>query len=117
MPHSPYLMLLRPSSVQEEIYKNGPVSVEFLVIPAFTHYTGGVFACSSVADPEAVGLNPWVATNHEVFIVGWGEEAGTPYWIVQNSWCVRRAPLHPHGPTPRCQIESVQIYCLAVSCD
>ncbi len=27
--------------------------------------------------------------DHSVAIVGWGDEAGTPYWTVQNNWGTR----------------------------
>lgn len=76
--------------IQQEIFESGPVTVEMYVYPDFQHYTGGVYvhsaAAEAVAAGEAAGVNPWVATNHEVFLLGWGVDAGTPYWIGQNSW-------------------------------
>ena len=39
-------------------------------------YTGGIF--------EQVKLVPLL--NHEIAVVGWGEENGTEYWIGRNSW-------------------------------
>lgn len=75
-------------AMQAEIYANGPISVEFEVLPSFQHYTGGIYAGCSTLSPEVerLSIQPWELVNHEVMIVGWGEENGTPYWTVQNSW-------------------------------
>jgi cathepsin X len=40
------------------------------------NYTSGVF------DDKTGDLT----TTHAISIVGWGEENGTPYWLVRNSW-------------------------------
>lgn len=74
-------------AMQAEIYANGPISVEFEVLPSFQQYTGGIYAgCSSLsAELEGSSINPWQLVNHEVMIMGWGEENGVPYWCVLSS--------------------------------
>lgn len=43
---------------------------------AFDAYDGGIYYDQS-------GITD---TNHEVTIVGWGEQNGVKFWRVQNSW-------------------------------
>lgn len=52
-----------------------PVAVAVCVDAPFQFYRGGVVdrACCT-------------ALNHGVLVVGYGEDNGTPYWKVKNSW-------------------------------
>ncbi|XP_068679493.1 counting factor associated protein D-like [Montipora foliosa] len=55
----------------------GPASVAISVgRKSLKFYSSGVYD-----DPECSEK-----TNHGVVVVGYGEENGTPYWIVKNSW-------------------------------
>ena len=65
------------SNIQSEILVNGPVEAAFDVYRDFFQYSSGVYSFTSGAN---VG-------GHAIKIIGWGTDfAGTPYWIVQNSW-------------------------------
>ena len=46
------------------------------VTDAFEEYTGGIYR-EKVRHP---------IINHEISVVGWGEEDGQEYWIGRNSW-------------------------------
>jgi cathepsin B len=54
----------------------GPISAAFDVYADFENYVSGVYHVTSKKD----------LGGHAVRIVGWGEEAGTKYWRVANSW-------------------------------
>lgn len=62
--------------IQREIMENGPVSAAFNVYQDFLTYEGGVYQ-------HASGMP---LGGHAVKLIGWGEEAGVPYWLVVNSW-------------------------------
>ena len=55
-------------------HKMGPLMIALNANPLM-HYNGGI-----------VNGNYYGHPNHGVVIVGWGEEDGTDYWIVRNSW-------------------------------
>jgi len=62
--------------IQQELMTNGPVEGAFTVYEDFPNYKTGVY---QHVDGKALG-------GHAIRILGWGEEAGTPYWLVANSW-------------------------------
>jgi hypothetical protein len=47
-----------PELMMQEIFDNGPISVEFFVYSDFMQYTGGVYVHTQAAVRQA-GLNPW----------------------------------------------------------
>ena len=63
--------------IMAEIMERGPVSAAFYVFADFMHYAGGVYARSGGAN---------LIGGHMIKIIGWGEEGGENYWIVQNSF-------------------------------
>lgn len=66
------------ASIRQEIFSNGPVVAAFNVYEDFYSYRSGVY--------HHVYGN--MVGGHAVKIIGWGSEAGTPYWLVANSWNV-----------------------------
>jgi len=68
--------LTSPSAIQAEVMKGGPVETAFTVYQDFFSYTGGIYKHTYGG----------VAGGHAVKIVGWGQQSGTNYWIVANSW-------------------------------
>jgi len=74
-----------------EIFHNGPLVVSFEPTDDFMFYSGGVFTQvnggkAGVPAPLVATNNEWQQVDHAVLLVGWGEEQGQKYWIVQNSW-------------------------------
>jgi len=64
------------SQIQTEIMTNGPVEAAFDVYADFPTYKSGVY--QHVSGSYLGG--------HAIKILGWGDENGTPYWLVANSW-------------------------------
>ena len=54
----------------------GPVSCGVQATASFDNYTGGVYS-EVIAAPRL---------NHEISVVGWGQEGEQEYWIGRNSW-------------------------------
>uniref|UniRef100_A0A6G1S457 Cathepsin B n=1 Tax=Aceria tosichella TaxID=561515 RepID=A0A6G1S457_9ACAR len=63
-------------NIQRELMTNGPLEVDFDVYADFPNYKSGVYQYLS---GEYMG-------GHAVRLLGWGEENGTPYWLIANSW-------------------------------
>lgn len=67
-------------AMQRELMAHGPFEVMFFVFQDFMQYKSGVYTRSTAAaEFHPVG-------RHAVRVIGWGEEGGTPYWLVANSW-------------------------------
>ncbi len=59
-----------------EIYHRGPITCSIATPDEFTYgYRGGIYDGRNDTDID-----------HDVEVVGWGEEDGVPYWTVRNSW-------------------------------
>jgi len=71
-----YSMPEKPKDIMVELMTNGPVEAAFTVFADFPNYKSGVYQHVSGG---ALG-------GHAIRILGWGEENGTPYWLVANSW-------------------------------
>jgi hypothetical protein len=67
-------------NIRREIYHWGPCSTAMRIFKDFLDWDGnGIYKW----DSESEQISP---VGHAVVIMGWGEENGTPYWIVRNSW-------------------------------
>jgi len=55
---------------------HGPVEASFTVYADFPTYKSGVYHHTT---GSALG-------GHAIKIVGWGNEAGSDYWLIANSW-------------------------------
>lgn len=68
--------LVGVEQIQVDIMQNGPVGADFSLYSDFPLYKSGVYQRHS----------PDYVTGHAVKLIGWGEEAGVPFWIAANSW-------------------------------
>jgi cathepsin B len=62
--------------IKTELMNHGPIEAAFTVYSDFPTYKSGVY--QHVTGSELGG--------HAVKMMGWGEENGTPYWLIANSW-------------------------------
>ena len=65
-----------PSEIKDNLFKSGPIQTSFTVYSDFVQYEGGIYKHTSGG----------LLGGHTVFIIGWGVQDGTNYWIAQNSW-------------------------------
>ena len=73
-----YGSLSGEEAIINEIYRRGPVVCDIKVDSKFRDYTDGVYVGDQVQSVEEL--------NHAISVVGWGEENGTKYWVLRNSW-------------------------------
>jgi len=64
------------TNIQQELMDKGSMSVDFTVYEDFETYTSGIYQHKT---GKSLG-------GHAVKLIGWGEENGTPYWTIMNSW-------------------------------
>jgi hypothetical protein len=63
--------------MKQEIFQRGPITCGISVPDSLLHgYTGGIYE-DTTGDTNI---------DHEVAVVGYGEENGVEYWLVRNSW-------------------------------
>ncbi|KAI1692254.1 papain family cysteine protease domain-containing protein [Ditylenchus destructor] len=72
----PFVIANDTAAIQKELYINGPLEVCFDVYEDFEHYTSGIY--KHVARKYKYG--------HCVRLIGWGEENGTLFWILANTF-------------------------------
>jgi len=63
-------------AMMNELYNNGPISCGIAANDDFVAYDGGIYYDST----------GFLETDHEVSVVGWGEQNGVKFWRVRNSW-------------------------------
>jgi len=66
--------------MMREHVENGPLVASFEPKPDIMYYGGGIY--TSVPNQR----KEWEQVDHAVLLVGFGEEFGKKYWILQNSW-------------------------------
>lgn len=59
-----------------ELIQRGPLACSIHADQLLDDYKGGIFRNPTTFNES----------NHEISIVGWGEENGEKYWIIRNSW-------------------------------
>lgn len=60
----------------KQALQEGPIACGIAVPQSLDDYTGGIY-CDGSGDMDIV---------HDISVVGYGSEAGAPYWLVRNSW-------------------------------
>jgi cathepsin B len=76
--------------IKQAIYSGGSVNSGFTVFACIMQYRGGAIYTRTSAEQQG---------GHAVAVIGYGTDAGTPYWIFANSWGEVTTPLPTHTPT------------------
>jgi len=71
-----FLPFGRVDKIATEIMNNGPVQAAFEVYQDFMSYKSGVYK-------HVTGS---LLGGHAIKVIGWGQENGSDYWLVANSW-------------------------------
>jgi cathepsin C len=75
-------------SMLDELFSNGPIVVSFEPDYNFMMYKTGIY--HTISDDtwvsHAVPKPEWEKVDHSVLLVGWGEENGDKFWLLQNTW-------------------------------
>ncbi|XP_063904755.1 cathepsin B-like cysteine proteinase 4 [Zophobas morio] len=72
--------IIDTKQVQIEVMKNGPMTMFINATPSFMNYTDEIFAEET---DEILGRPNFMQA---VRLFGWGNENGTPYWLMANTW-------------------------------
>lgn len=72
-----YGQVIGEEAMKQEIFQRGPITCGISVPDSLLHgYTGGIYE-DTTGDTNI---------DHEVSVVGYGQENGVEYWLVRNSW-------------------------------
>jgi cathepsin X len=77
-----YGSIAGPDQMKAEIYARGPISCGIDATDQLDAFQGAAAA----GNPIYKEYNPNPGVNHIISVVGFGVDAGTPYWVVRNSW-------------------------------
>jgi len=67
-------------AMKRELVEHGPLVVSFEPQSDLMYYTGGIYSSAPHQRSE------WEPVDHAVLLVGFGEDMGKGYWLLQNSW-------------------------------
>ncbi len=70
-------------ALKEAVATKGPIGIAMLALDNFGKYKSGIYDDPECENSISAGGQ---SVNHNIIIVGYGEENGIPYWLIRNSW-------------------------------
>lgn len=64
--------------MMQEIYQRGPIACGIVADQKLVEYKSGIFNNDTPYTPDDI--------DHDISVVGFGEENGVKFWTVRNSW-------------------------------